>query len=874
MRFSLILTLLFALFAASSFGEDIVKRNVTIQRVAEAPLVDGTLNDSVWITGAWENDFRQFSPDEGALPTQKTEFKIAYDDNFIYVAFRCLDSEPSKISHILTRRDDIQGDRVGVEFDSYNDHITAYCFYTSAAGVKWDYTSSDNNGSDDNWNPIWWVKTSRDGSGWYAEMKIPLSELRFKPAENSSWGFQVGRRIYRIQEVDLWQPMKRNQQGWNANLGILKWNDKMKSKLPLNITPYFVGQLDRFAKDTENPFERTGKDSKLNAGFDAKLGISNNWTADVTVNPDFGQVDADPSQVNLSAYELFQQERRPFFIEGRNIFSYGVGVGDGDLGTETLFYTRRIGRRPHYSPDLNDNEHIKKDNFTRIIGAAKISGRNAKGLSVGILEAVTAREFAKIDDGNSRKELEVEPLTSYSVVRVNQELNNANTQFGTMLTSTIRDLDASQLNYLHRNAITGGVNFLQYFNSKKWSLTFSTYFSRVNGSKEAILNTQEAAGHYFQRPDAPHISVDSSKTSLLGNGGRLVMSKESGRLRMMFCTLWKSPQLEVNDLGFVRSVDDIMPIYWTGYRFTKPKGIMRSASLNLNAWANWTYGGEFKGYGGNVNGGITFKNLWSLSAGSNFNLKQVSVDLLRGGPSVKMSDSGNGWLYLSSDYSKKFAAEAGLSLGGTLSNATDRWIDLSTSITFRPLSLLSISVSPGYFKEDNALQYVTSVDVANQKQYILGTIAQEVFRVSLRVNLSITPDLTLQYWGQPFIATGNYTGFKRADNLSGASFTQRFHTFTANEIVYDAGAEAYKVSEQGHGSYSFDMPNFTTREFLSNMVLRWEYRPGSTIYAVWSQNRESGTSFGKSRIQGDVGDLFREFPHNVFLLKFSYRFGR
>lgn len=867
------LTILFYGISASSLDRPV--REMSISRIASAvPTIDGKLDDAVWLHGLWEGNFTQYIPNEKAKPSQETEFKIFHDDSYIYAAFRCLDADPSKISSILSRRDDAAGDRVGLEFDSYNDHITAFCFYVNASGVKLDYTSSDNNGQDDSWNPIWWVKTSKDERGWYAEMRIPLSELRFKPAENSAWGLEVIRWIFRSQERDVWQPMSREQQGWNANLGVMRWGEKVDSKLPLNITPYVVAQADKFLKEADNPFRKTGHTFKANVGFDAKIGISNNWTTDITVNPDFGQVDADPSQVNLTAYEIFQQERRPFFVEGRNIFSFGLGVGDGDLGSETLFYTRRIGRRPHFDPDLNDNEYIKRPEFTSIIGAAKISGRDPNGLSVGVMEAVTSQEFARVGTRAAEHELEVEPLTNYAVARVSKEMNNANSQFGAIVTSTIRNINASQLDYLHKSATTGGVNLLQYFADKKWSLSFSTYFSRVEGSKEAILETQEAAGHYFQRPDAPHLGVDSSRTSLTGNGGRLILSKESGKLRMLFCGLWKSPQLEVNDLGFVRSVDRLTEIYWAGYRFTKPKGIMRMANLNLNQWAEWTYGGEYQGIGGNVNGNITFKNLWSLGLGSNVNLDQVSTDLLRGGPSVKMGDNLNGWLNLGSDESKSFYVEGNAGFGKDISNSSDVFTDWGLSFTYRPTSFLNVSVSPGIYNETNELQYVDKFVGNSTNQYILAKIKQQVFRVSLRVNFNITPNLTLQYWGQPFVAKGDYSEFKRADKVMSNSYKDRFHIFTPTQISYDSANETYKINEAGIGQYEFDNPNFTSTEFLSNMVLRWEYTPGNTLFVVWSQNRSYSTSLGRSQLGKDIGDLFSVYPYNVFLVKASFRVGR
>jgi hypothetical protein len=359
--------------------------------------IDGLLNETEWFNAHWEDQFIQHQPNEGKTPYQKTEFAILYDENNIYVAIKSYDSSPDSISYRLTRRDLEDGDMVGIIFDSYYDLRTGFSFFVSAAGVKTDMLFSDDGVNEDTtWDPIWWVKTQKTDAGWNAEMRIPLSQLRFKPGADQLWGLNVIRYIFRKDEVSSWQLIMHDKAGFISQFGTLTGIKEIQPKNIFDVTPYIVARTERFEKEPANPFRLTGKINDVNAGLDAKIGLTNYLTMDLTINPDFGQVEADPSEVNLSTYETFFKEKRPFFIEGKNILNYALQFGDGDLASEGLFYSRRIGRQPHYHPKLETGEYTEVPEFTRIIGAAKISGKTKNGLSVGILESVTAREKAEI----------------------------------------------------------------------------------------------------------------------------------------------------------------------------------------------------------------------------------------------------------------------------------------------------------------------------------------------------------------------------------------------------------------------------------------------------------------------------------------------
>ncbi|HZK95655.1 MAG TPA: DUF5916 domain-containing protein, partial [Prolixibacteraceae bacterium] len=393
-----LLTFIFAVIANQLIAQNQPKKEYYALQCDTTDIsIDGKLNDPAWLKANWQDDFIQYQPSEGKAPGQKTDFAILLDENFIYVGFKAWDTNPDSIVQRLSRRDEMDGDFVAVQFDSYFDKRTAFSFMVNAAGIKNDYiVSNDGEVEDNTWDPIWLVKTSRDQLGWYAEMRIPLTQLRFEGNGEQTWGLQVARMLFRKQEISVWQPSSKKTAGWVSQYGELKGLKNLKSRKIADITPYLVARTDRYEKEAGNPFKQSGKNSQLSGGVDGKLGITNNLTLDFTINPDFGQVEADPSQVNLTSYETFFQEKRPFFIEGKNILSFPLMFGDGDLAADNLFYSRRIGRRPHYSPDINDDEYIDAPEFTKILGAAKITGKTKEGWSVGLLESLTGEEFAHI----------------------------------------------------------------------------------------------------------------------------------------------------------------------------------------------------------------------------------------------------------------------------------------------------------------------------------------------------------------------------------------------------------------------------------------------------------------------------------------------
>jgi hypothetical protein len=650
----LVSILTFFLVFTLSFGQAQTKKQYKATLTTSVPVINGILDEEVWKTGTWIDDFTQNQPYCGRAASQRTEFCVLFDENNLYVAIKAYDTNPDSIVNRLTRRDQADGDLVGIFLDSFHDQRTAFLFGVSSSGVKYDqiFTNDDGNG-DSSWDPNWWVKTSINKDGWVAEMKIPFSQVRFDKNSGDVWGLEVGRNLYRKNETDFWQHIPKDAPGFVHMFGELSGLEQIKPRKIFDVTPYAVARTETFQSDPENPFRASGKNSRLNGGIDAKIGVTNNMTMDLTINPDFGQVEADPSEVNLSAYETFFSEKRPFFIEGQNITSFALGIGDGGIGNDNLFYSRRIGRRPQGSPDLKDGWYADVPTQSAILGAAKLTGKTKNGLSVGFVEAVTAEEKAEIDTIGGRKYDTVEPLTNYFVGRVQKDINNGKTIIGGMITGTNRNLDANLATFMHKAAYTGGIDFTQYFKDKNWMFNLNTAFSTVEGSRQAIEKTQESSARYFQRPDKNYSVLDTNRTSLSGSGGRMQIVKLNGHWNFMSATLWKTPGFETNDLGYLREADQIISVLWAGYSQWEPKWIYRRYNINLDVYSAWNFGGTNTVKALEWNTSMEFRNFFNFWLGGNFTSNENSVGMLRGGPVMKLPGSARVSMNFSTDSRKK-----------------------------------------------------------------------------------------------------------------------------------------------------------------------------------------------------------------------------
>jgi len=872
--FILVFAGFFTAMFLSVLAETIEKKNYVTSRVStKPPIIDGNLNDSAWQAVEWESNFIQHDPYEGVEPSQRTSFKILYDNNNMYFAVRAHDTEADKIDARLARRDEIGGDFIGLQIDSYFDHRTAFTFMVNAGGVKMDGIFT-NDGEDEDWtlDPIWYAKTSIDENGWSAEIKIPLSQLRYGKKEVQIWGLQVSRMLHRKTELSLWQHIPKSAPGWTHNFGELQGITGLKPPRRIEFLPYIVGQVETMKPEAGNPYI-TGHKKTLNFGLDGKIGLSSDLTVDFTINPDFGQVEADPSVVNLTAYETYFEEKRPFFIEGKNIFAYSLMIGDGDNANNNLFYSRRIGRSPSYYPDTKKGEYVNMPQNSTILGAMKLSGKTKKGLSIGILDAVTQAENAEIDNNGERRFKAVAPLTNYFISRIQKDLNDGATSFGGVFTNTSRNISHKHLEYLNKTAYTGGFDFSHRWKERTWFIQAKTVFSHIAGTKEAMLRQQRSSRRYFQRPDQNYMEVDSNRTSLSGYGGSLFFGRQgNSHVNFMVGGYWNSPGFEINDIGYMRQTDQIMQFCWTGLSWWKPFSIFRSMNISISQWNAWSFGKEKLGSGGNFNINAQFKNFWRYNFGVNYQSRQFSTTLLRGGDGMYLPSNFGFFMSLHTDQKKVVS----FNINGNYSKKKDKFSrnkNLSAGISFRPTKMFSISLNPFYNVNRNDLQYVKGFDYLDDRRYIFGRLTQQTIGMVIRFNYNVSPDLSIQYYGQPFISAGAYSGLKYIINPRADIYANRFHVFTGNEIEYRAAVEAYYLDEQGDGSvdYTVSNPDFNFRQFQSNLIIRWEYSPGSTIYFVWSQGR-TGSGGNAFSPQLDMRELFTVHPHNVFLVKFNHWF--
>jgi Domain of unknown function (DUF5916)/Carbohydrate family 9 binding domain-like len=872
----IILSQIFVFLFTGSYGHStdstIVKRIYHTAFAKTAPVIDGLLNDDCWKGVEWTTDFIQSQPVENKPPSQQTAFKILYDNDNLYMFVRCYDTEPDKISKIMSRRDNFSGDMIFVEFDSHFDKQTDYLFSASASGAKSDAAISDDGmNEDDNWNPIWYMKTSVDDEGWCAELKIPLSQLRFNKNSEQIWGLQVTRAIYRSQERSQWQYIPKGSPGVIHLFGELQGINNVKTKHQIELMPYTVARTERFQKINGDPFN-TGKLSKISAGLDGKIGLSNNFTLDFTINPDFGQVEADPSEVNLTAFESYFSEKRPFFIEGQSIYQFmpDQTIVIHNMYSDNLFYSRRIGRYPQYYPSVGDSVHVRMPESTTILGAMKLSGKTKKGLSVGILESLTSREDALIDSAGTRRKVTVEPLTNYFVGRIQQDFNKGQTILGAMFTAVNRDIKSTNLDFLHSAAYTAGLDFQHNWKDRTWYIAGNAEFSDIKGSTTSILETQTSSARYYQRPDAKYLGVDSSLTSLSGYGGTVKFGKTSKkRLQFETCVIVRSPGLEFNDIGYMRYSDIIYQGNWMGYYLRNPFWIFNYLYLNTNYWMYFNFGGQFLSRNYNTNFNAQFKNKWRLNGQFNRESQNISTTLLRGGPSIITPGNQSFSLYLSTDQSKKLSFSSGIFQGSGDVNSF-RNQEYFAGVYIRPANSISISVEPDYSIQKTEMQYVSTTGTNQNPLYLFGALNQKTLGITFRINYTINPELSIEYYGQPFVSAGKYSAYKKITQPDAGTFRQRFYEYNPSELTLDPLTNTYNVNDGG--TYSFGNPDFNFRQFRSNLVVRWEYLPGSTIYLVWSQGITSTDTNGLFSYGNDIKKLYSMTPTNIFLVKFSYWF--
>lgn len=833
-------------------------RTIEAIRAHSAISVDGRLLEPEWsrpgITG-----FVQRQPDEGAPATEQTEVWFAYDEHALYVAIRLWDSAPDSILGRLVRRDEEFGsDHVVIGIDPNLDRNTAYFFGTNPSGSLHDGVVYDDNKTDYSYDPVWDVSAMRDHAGWVAEFRIPYSQIRFQDLQEHRWGVEVFRKIHRTNEESYLILHPRNDEvrvsRWSTLTGI-------RGIVPpprVEVLPYVATTgkflpapaVDVFNLGRKDPFV-LGRDFALRTGGDVKVGLSGDFTLDATLNPDFAQVEVDPAVVNLTAYETYYQEKRPFFIEGSNILSFGRGGAasfvDFSWTDPDFFYSRRIGRAPQATVIHEGFQNIP--DRTTILGAAKVSGTTADGWSLAALAALTDREHGEVDSAGTRFSEEIEPLTMAAVVRAKKQFNDSRQALGIIGTIVERDLSAPHLApTLSKRAVSFGIDGWTFLDeASEWIVTGWTGFTAVTGSSGYLQALQQGPGRWFQKPDATHVDVDSSATTLTGWAGRAWLAKDKGNWRFSAAAGVISPGFESNDLGFHMYTDVVNLNLYSAYLWFDPDAVFRTKSVSVAILREYNFGGLKIGDSYYLNLAGELLSYWGGSIYLGYNGEVFDDRRTRGGPVMKSLSSWFGFLSLNSDLRKDVYGFLSLSADRGRSGGWD--YSLGSTFSWKVSTALTLSAGPTYSRNHIIAQYIGAFEDSTATatygtRYAFAVLDRRTLSVEFRMNWTFTPKASFQLYLQPYLTAGQYSRFETLARPGTFSFDP-----SPSTSAYD----------------------FNYRSLRTNAVFRWEYLPGSILYLVWT-NEKSGLEMlnGRFSFSRDFSAMLRSQPSNVVALKVTY----
>ncbi len=851
-----------------------LKHARAVRLSSSAPRIDGVIDDAVWSSAPVIADFVQKIPVEGATPSVVTEVRLLYDNDALYVAAHLRRADPSLIRTSVTRRDgDSDAETFTITLDTYLDRRTAYSFTVSSGGVRGDaYHSQDSedSGREPQFDPIWSARTHVDATGWTAEMRIPFSQLRFNALPEQTWGMQLTRNVSDIAERVQWTLIPVSAAGFSSRFGRLDGIAGIPPARRVELLPYVASDLTFRANENKaNPFiNRTG----ARAGGDLKVGLGPNLTLDATINPDFGQVEADPAVVNLTAFEQVFEERRPFFIEGNELLT---GRGQSFIGRPTWFYSRRIGAAPRGSAR---GDFVDAPSNTTITTATKVTGRFKSGLSVGALAAVTPREFARTFDiaNDSSGRTAVEPPSTFGVLRLQQEFGSQQSNIGLSLTDVHRSLDdrGGLRQLLPLSAVAGGADWKLRYRQGMYEVTGWVGGSHVEGDKAAITRLQRNSAHFFQRPDQDHIRFDPERTSLSGSSASLRLDKNAGRFSLGGIQLSsRSPGFDINDAGQMRSGDDIDFNADVQLRDTKPNRYVRFFNFGTAMQSGWNFGGIRQYLRFSENASATLHNFMRVAAGGTVIVGSQSDDLTRGGP---LMATGNAYQLTASLNSRANVPTTWSARTTYLDDEFGGWTwTAATSLTVRPASRWQASVDPTYSRVVDPRQYVQTraggSAVTYGQRYIFSFIERSTLSARFRLNYAFTPDFTVEGYAEPFAASGHFYNF--GELSAPRSKMQRVYgaAGTGTTITQDSAG----VSTVRDGASTFTIPSldFNRLSFRSNLVLRWEWLPGSTAFLIWQQSRAGADPVGRLINPRDLLDATHADGDNFFVAKVSYWFG-
>ncbi len=885
--------------------------------------IDGRIEETAWEAAPLINGFVQSEPIEGDPATRDTEVRVLLDEDAIYVAARMYD-DPDYVVRVLNRRDELGGffDWVGVSFDPDLTRRNAYHFRVNAAGVQTDIYVTDDSRQDIAWNAVWESSVQHDSLGWSVEYRIPLSQLRYDAGEGArTWGFNVHRRLVASSELTHFSLQSRRRGGGGgggfggggfggggrgggrggffvvSEFGTIENVVVPSASSRIELRPYVLSSLHRGPAEPGDPFF-DGSKTGGRVGSDVRVGLSSSFTLDATVNPDFGQVEADPAVINLSAFETRFDERRPFFVEDAQVFDFRLSGG----GQNQLFYSRRIGRAPT-GDDPDGSDFSEVPDAATILGAAKLTGRTANGLRVGALAAVTRAEDGSayfVDDGRSQS-FRAEPRAEYGVLSAQQDWNGGASQVSGIVTALHRALPATgEFDDLPEQAYSAGVRFEHQWSDRTWRLSGHFAGSHTRGTPEALIGVQRASNHYFQRPDATRSRVDSAATSLTGADWRLQFDRQNTAWTGGIWLAEVTDGFEVNDFGFSRNRERIDTGFRVGYLQIQPGRVLRDYSVNFFTFANFSHE-AFDDVGSwdswrrkytngffNLSSRFTLLNYHGGNLDFSWQPDSYSHDATRGGPTMLQPGSVGARFGVNFDRRRPYSGRLNVNVSRRARGGGSEF-SIGGNVGMRPAPPLQLEIEPRFSVESDGSQYVTSTSTLPYaatygRRYLFGELERKTLSLETRVNYAFSPTLSLQVYAQGLLSSGDYVGYKQLARPGTYDFTTFQEgqavtvggsiTCSGGTICRDAdGDQHVDLNTDGTPDFRFGDRDFNARSLIGNAVLRWEYRPGSTVFFVWQRQQDARASIGDFDFGRDLSALWGLPANNRFIVKVNYWLG-